>query len=69
MSSTVLLFAGAIVFFITVYGVVMAGGILMSRQQHRDDELPEAVTAPEVSGSAETPSAVGPILPVPAQTV
>ena len=40
MSANVLFIIGSIVFAITVYGVVMAGGLLLTRSQlDQDDDL------------------------------
>ena len=39
MSATVLFAIGSIVFAITVYGTVMAGGIALTRHQVRDNRV------------------------------
>ena len=45
MSNTLLFIIGTIVFFLTTYGVVMAGGLLLMRQQLTEDHLGEPVDA------------------------
>jgi len=52
MSTSLLFGAGAVVTFITLWGVVMAGGLFVTRHQPPDD----AVVAPE-----NTPVLIGPV--------
>lgn len=54
MSTSLLFGAGAIVTFITVWGVVMAGGLFATRRRPPDD----AVVAPQ-----STPVLTGPLGP------
>lgn len=47
MSSTVLFVAGAFISFITLWGVVMASGLYVTRHQPPDGEVPEIALAGE----------------------
>lgn len=54
--------AGAIVAFITVWGVVMAGGVFATRPQPLDDAVAAPQSTPAVTGpvAVEPQSAVSP---------
>lgn len=62
MSTSLLFGAGAIVTFITVWGVVMAGGLFATRRLAPDDPVvaPESTEVPIGPADLESPSAVSP---------
>jgi hypothetical protein len=55
MSESVLFMIGTIVFAITVYGAVMAGGLMLTRRELEQDEDP-ARTVPEKDLHAGLPT-------------
>ena len=52
MSTTAIFIVGAVIFAITVYGAVIAGGLALARQQlHEDDVLAAPVTDGELDAA------------------
>jgi hypothetical protein len=57
MSPTVVFSVGAVIFAIVVYGVVIAGGMALGRQERRDSPMPgRASSPPPVAGAAGAPA-------------
>jgi hypothetical protein len=49
MSTSVIFIIGTIIFAITVYGTVMAGGIALTRRQDAEDSAPSARVGDETA--------------------
>jgi hypothetical protein len=55
MSETVVFIIGAIIFAITVYGTVMAGGLVLTRQELKEnEELRDRVEGDELESGLPT---------------
>jgi hypothetical protein len=52
MSPTVVFSVGAVIFAIVVYGVVIAGGMALGREERRGSPAPNRVPSPPPAASA-----------------
>jgi hypothetical protein len=59
MSPTLVFSVGAVIFAIVVYGVVIAGGMALGREERRGSPGPDRVPSPAPVASVPGPPAVG----------